>query len=232
MNLLHMDLTRLTAVDRRSAELPVVFVVDSDPLVRETLDVLIRSAGWEVRTAATAQEFLASPRVTAPHCVLVELDLPGASGLELQREICDRRELAVLFMSARPDIPAAVQAMKAGALEFLTKPLVEAMLLDAIGHALERSRAELRKQAQSQALHARYELLSRREREVMSLVVSGRPNKQVGCELGISEITVKAHRGKLMRKMRASSLPELVNMAARLTRSGMTRSGTVALYAR
>ena len=197
-------------------ERPIVFVVDSDPAVRAALDLLIRSAGLEPRLAASAEEFLAGPRVPTPSCLLVELRLPGASGLELQRLVAGRTEMPVIFMSREPDVPATVRAMKAGALEFLTKPLTDEVLLNAIGNALERSHATLRQSARIQALNERYESLSRREREVMSLVVSGRLNKQVGGELGISEITVKAHRGKMMRKMQAASFAELVNMAASL----------------
>ena len=199
-----------------SVETPVVFVVDSDSASRETLDTLIRSAGWQPCMAASAEEFLARPHVVAPCCMLVELDLPGASGLELQRVVFDRTEMPVIFMSSNADIPATVQAMKGGAFEFLTKPFVSHVLIDAIGGAIERSYSAIRHLSQIRGLQRRYESLSRREREVMSLVVSGRLNKQVGGELGISEITVKAHRGKMMRKMKAGSFAELVTMAASL----------------
>ena len=200
----------------RAPETPVVFVVDSDAAVRESLEELIRSAGWQPRTAASAEQFLAGPRVSAPSCLLVELRLPGLSGLDLQRLVLDRTEMPVMFMSGHVDIPATVQAMRSGALEFLTKPFVGDVLLHAIRHAIERSRATLQHLRQIRVLQERYELLSRRERDVMRLVVCGRLNKQVGGELGISEITVKAHRGKLMRKMQASSLAQLVNLAASL----------------
>jgi len=195
-----------------------VFVVNANPSVREALEGLILSAGWQCQTAASAEEFLAHPRAMTPSCLLVELNLPGVGGLELQRLVADRAELPIIFMSSGADVPATVRAMKAGAFDFLIKPLVNDMLLRAIREALERSRVEIRHLATMRALQARYESLSRREREVMGLVVSGRLNKQVGGELGISEITVKAHRGKLMRKMRASSFAELVNMAASLGR--------------
>jgi FixJ family two-component response regulator len=199
-----------------SVETPVVFVVDSDTASRETLDAWIRCAGWQPHMAASAEEFLARPHIVAPCCMLVELDLPGASGLELQRHVLDRTEMPVIFMSRNVDIPATVQAMKGGAFEFLTKPFMREVLIDAIGGAIERSYAAIRNLAQIRGLQRRYESLSRREREVMSLVVSGRLNKQVGGELGISEITVKAHRGKMMRKMKAGSFAELVTMAASL----------------
>jgi FixJ family two-component response regulator len=197
-------------------ETPVVFVVDADASMRDALEALIRCSGWEARTCASAEEFLQHECATTVSCLLVELDLPGSSGLELQRLVAARTDLPIIFMSARADIQATVQAMKAGAFEFLTKPLVPEVLLDAIRGALERSETALRQLTQIQALQERYESLSRREREVMSLLVRGRLNKQVGGELGISEITVKAHRGRMMRKMRASSFAELVTMAGSL----------------
>jgi FixJ family two-component response regulator len=200
----------------------VVFVVDSDAAAREGLARLIRSAGWQVVTAASAEEFLARPSVKAAHCLLLELELPGLSGLDLQRRVVERVEMPIIFMSRRADIQATVQAMKQGAFEFLTKPLVGDVLLEAIRDAIERSEVALRGSAQMQALQQCYESLSRREREVMALVVSGRLNKQVSGELGISEITVKAHRGQAMRKMRAGSFAELVTMAA-LLRRGVRR---------
>lgn len=199
-------------------ETPVVFVIDTDPSVRDALDSLIRSAGWQPVTATSAEEFLTFPRLVTAGCLVTEVQLTGCSGLELQRRVGERTELPIIFMSTRPDIRAAVQAMKAGALEFLTKPLVAEVMSDAIRAAIERSRAALRHVAHMRALQERYELLSRREREVMSLLVNGCLNKQVGGELGISEITVKAHRGRMMRKMKASSFAELVTMAANLRR--------------
>jgi FixJ family two-component response regulator len=200
----------------QSPEMPVVFVVDGDESVRTALDRLIRSAGWEPRTAASAEEFLAQERVTTSSCLLVELDLPGSSGLELQKLVADRTDMPIIFMSSRADIQATVRAMKGGAFEFLTKPVLPEVLLDAIRGALDCSQAALRQLIRINALQERYESLSRREREVMTLLVRGRLNKQVGGELGISEITVKAHRGRMMRKMRASSFAELVTMAGSL----------------
>jgi FixJ family two-component response regulator len=200
----------------QSPEMPVVFVVDGDESVRNALERVIGCAGWEPRTAASAQEFLAQERVTRSSCLLVELDLPGSSGLDLQQQVADRTDMPVIFMSSRADIQATVRAMKGGAFEFLTKPVLPEVLLDAIRGALERSQAALRQLIRINALQERYESLSRREREVMSLLVRGRLNKQVGGELGISEITVKAHRGRMMRKMHASSFAELVTMAGSL----------------
>jgi FixJ family two-component response regulator len=195
---------------------PVVFVVDADEAVRDALGLTIRAAGWEPRTARSAEEFLAQERVMTSSCLLVELDLPGASGLDLQRLVADRTDMPIIFMSSRADIHATVRAMKAGAFEFLTKPVEPEVLLDAIRGALERSETAQRDLTRMHALHERYESLSRREREVMGLLVRGRLNKQVGGELGISEITVKAHRGRMMRKMHASSFAELVTMAGSL----------------
>jgi FixJ family two-component response regulator len=197
-------------------ETPIVYVVDGDAASRETLELTIRSAGWQPRMAGSAEEFLTRPRTMTPSCLLAEQRLPGLSGLELQRLVLDRTEMPVIFLSAHADVQVTVQAMKAGAREFLTKPFVRDVLLNAIGDAIEHSYASLRHVARSRALQQRYESLSRREREVMRLVVCGRLNKQVGAELGISEVTVKAHRGSMMRKMQATSFAELVNMAASL----------------
>jgi FixJ family two-component response regulator len=196
---------------------PIVFVVDDDISVRESLELLIADAGWRPELFASAQEFLARPRPRCPSCLVLDLGLPDLNGLELQRRIAgDRIQMPIIFVTGRGDIPTTVQAMKAGAVEFLTKPFAPEVLLSAIQNALERSRGALGEEATLQALRDRYQSLSGREREVMALVVRGRLNKQVGGELGITEITVKGHRGRMMRKMRAKSLPELVNMAARL----------------
>jgi FixJ family two-component response regulator len=198
-------------------ETPIVFVVDSDAGIREQLESLIRAAGWEPRMADSAEVFLAGPRSTAPSCLLTEWHLPGASGLDLQRLVFTRTEMPVVFMSSRVDVRAAVQAMKGGAFEFLTKPLSREILEITIRDAHERSRAALRQLDQTRALQERYESLTHRQREVMSLVVSGRLNKQVGGDLGITEITVKRHRGRMMRKMQAGSFAELVKMATALS---------------
>ena len=194
----------------------VVFVVDDDVSVRESLDLLIRNAGWQPRMFTSAQEFLSRPHPAVPCCLVLDVTLPGLNGLELQRQLAGRSDMPIIFITGHGDIPMTVQAMKAGAVEFLTKPFKDDVLLNAIGGAIERSRAALRLDGELRALRNCYESLTPREREVMALVVSGRLNKQVGGELGISEITVKAHRGQVMRKMKADSLPDLVTMAARL----------------
>ena len=196
---------------------PVVFVVDDDVSVRKSLELLIDSAGWQAKTFASAEEFLSFPRVLAPSCLVLDVTLPDINGLELQKRVAvDRSDMPIIFISGYGNVPMTVQAMKAGAVEFLTKPLGGDTLLSAIRQALERSQTALRSEAESRTLRDCYAALSGREREVMSLVVSGLLNKQVGGELGISEITVKAHRGNVMRKMQANSLADLVNMAARL----------------
>lgn len=196
---------------------PLVFVVDDDISVRESLELLIGNAGWRAEVFASAQEFLARPRPHGPSCLVLDVTLPDLDGLELQRRIAaDRADMPIIFITGRGDIPMTVQAMKAGAIEFLTKPFSPDALLDAIHSAMERSRAAFEQNAELQALRARHASLSHRERDVMALVVRGQLNKQVGGALGISEITVKAHRGRVMRKMRARSLPELVNIASRL----------------
>jgi FixJ family two-component response regulator len=196
---------------------PIVFVVDDDISVRESLDLLIRNAGWQPETFASAQEFLARPRVLAPSCLVLDVTLPDLNGLDLQKRVAvDRTDMPIIFITGYGDVPMTVQAMKAGAVEFLTKPFGDDALLSAIRHAIERSRTALDHEAEIRALRDRYASLSRREREVMALVVRGLLNKQIGFELGISEITVKAHRGKVMRKMQAGSLADLVNLAAKL----------------
>lgn len=201
--------------DSRST--PTVFVVDDDVSVRESLELLIQSAGWRPETFASAAPFLTRSRVAVPSCLILDVLLPDLNGLELQKRIADDRvDMPIIFITGYGDIPTTVRAMKAGALEFLTKPFIDDVLLSAIGHAIERSRAAADFAASMRELRERYASLSRREREVMALVVSGRLNKQVAGELGISEITVKAHRGQVMRKMKADSLPDLVTMAARL----------------
>jgi FixJ family two-component response regulator len=200
-----------------SHAIPIVFVVDDDVSVRESLESLIRFAGWQPETFASAQEFLSRPRVHAPSCLILDVNLPDLNGLDLQKRVAtDRVEMPIIFITGYGDVPMTVQAMKGGAIEFLTKPLGDDVLLSAIRHAIERSQVALGQEAEIQALRDRHASLSRREREVMALVVSGLLNKQVGGELGISEITVKAHRGKVMRKMKADSFADLVNMAARL----------------
>jgi FixJ family two-component response regulator len=194
----------------------IVFVVDDDVSVRESLELLIKSAGWQPETFESAQEFLSRPQPAVPCCLVLDVTLPGLNGLELQQRLANRSDMPIIFITGHGDIPMSVQAMKAGAVEFLTKPFKDDVLLDAIRGAIERSRAALRQDSEMRILRNCYASLTRREREVMGLVVSGLLNKQVGGELGISEITVKAHRGQVMRKMKADSLPDLVTMAARL----------------
>ena len=196
---------------------PIVFVVDDDISVRESLELLIQSEGWQPETFASAQEFLANPRKLAPSCLVLDVSLPGLNGLDLQKRVAvERIDMPIIFITGQGDVPMTVQAMKAGAVEFLTKPFSDDVLLSAIRNAIERSLTALGHEAEMRALRDCYASLTRREREVMALVASGLLNKQVGGELGISEITVKAHRGQAMQKMKADSLADLVKMAARL----------------
>ena len=199
---------------------PTVFVVDDDVSVRESLDLLLRSAGWRPELFASAGAFLSRPRPDGPNCLILDVSLPDLNGLELQRRVTgDRLGLPIIFITGHGDVPMTVQAMKGGALEFLTKPFNDSDLLSAIAGAIEQSRAELGREAAVREIRTRYESLSPREREVMTLVVTGRLNKQIGAELRISEITVKAHRGNVMRKMMAGSLADLVKMATTLSGS-------------
>ncbi len=193
---------------------PTVYIVDDDVSVRESLEPLVAEAGWRPEVFASAHDFLAHTRQLSPSCLILDVGLPDLNGLELQERIAG--DLPIIFITGYGDIPMTVRAIKAGAIEFLTKPLSPDVLLAAVSKAIERSQASLSERADLQALRNRYDGLSRREREVMSLVVRGQLNKQVGADLGISEITVKAHRGKMMRKMQARSLADLVTMAARL----------------
>jgi FixJ family two-component response regulator len=197
---------------------PIVFIVDDDVSVRESLELLIQNEGWQAKTFASAQEFLDRPRALVPSCLVLDLSLPGLNGLELQQRVAAERrtDMPIIFITGHGDIPMTVRAMKAGAIEFLTKPFSDEVLLNAIRLALQRSHIALSREAEMQELRNCYASLTPRERQVMALVVSGLLNKQVGGELGISEITVKAHRGKVMEKMKAGSLADLVNIAAKL----------------
>jgi FixJ family two-component response regulator len=222
-NLAHRPYTVTSSTADRAIEVvtmsdvsAVVFVVDDDVSVRESLELLLHTAGWQPETFTSASEFLSRPRATVPCCLVLDVTLPGLNGLELQQQLAERAEMPIIFITGHGDVPMSVRAMKAGAVEFLTKPFDDEVLLQAVREAIERSRAALRLDAEMRALRGCYEALTPREREVMGLVVTGLLNKQVGGDLGISEITVKAHRGQVMRKMKASSLPDLVTMAARL----------------
>jgi FixJ family two-component response regulator len=204
---------------------PIVFVVDDDISVRESLQLLIQCEGWHPETFASAQEFLDRPRSLVPSCLILDVSLPGLNGLDLQKRVAvERPDMPIIFITGYGDVPTTVQAMKAGAVEFLTKPFGDDQLLNAIRQAVERSRVTLAYEAEMQALRHGYASLTNRERQVMALVVSGLLNKQVGGELGISEITVKAHRGKVMQKMKAGSLAELVKLAARLRLPGAPKA--------
>ena len=209
----------MTAVSAasKSQEKPIVFVVDDDVSVRESLELLIDFAGWKAETFASAEEFLARPRSRTPSCLVLDVSLPDLTGLELQKLIAsDRVDMPIIFITGHGDVPMTVQAMKAGAVEFLTKPFDDEVLLAAIRQAITRSAATLNDEAELQSLRECYTSLTPREQEVMRLVVSGMLNKQIGLKLGISEITVKAHRGKMMLKMKADSVADLVKIAVRL----------------
>lgn len=196
---------------------PVVYIVDDDISVRESLELLVETAGWQPLLFASAPEFLAHPRAAVPACLVLDVNLPELNGLELQRRLADEGlELPIIFITGRGDVPMTVRAMKAGAVEFLTKPFDDEVLLVAIRDGLARSEAALLREAESGVLRARYASLTARERDVMALIIGGLSNKLAGNELGISEVTVKGHRGQVMRKMQAASFAELVQMGARL----------------
>ena len=237
-----LSVSTMTGEPERSACLPVmavpatadargvVFVVDADAAARESLELIVESAGWQAETFASAQEFLGRSRPIEPSCLVMDVKLPDLSGLELQRRVAERTDMPIIFLSASADVAMTVQAMKAGAVEFLTKPFEEDVLLNALRGALERSRAAQREHSVMLTLRNRYASLSTRERQVLALVVSGLLNKQVAGELGISEITVKAHRGQVMRKMKADSLPALVHMVARVAGKTPDESATDATH--
>ena len=202
---------------------PIVFVVDDDAWVRESLETLIRDEGWQPETFSSAQEFLDRPRAFTASCLVLDISLPGLNGLELQKRVAaERTDMPIIFITGHGDIPMSVGAMKAGAVEFLTKPFNDEILLAAIRKALERSRLALAQEAEIQQLRDRYASLTARERDVMTLVVSGLLNKQVAGELGITESTVKAHRGQVMQKMKANSVADLVKMTAKLHQGAAT----------
>jgi len=214
----------------RQPEVPeaIVAIVDDDPSVQRGLQRLIRSAGWKATTFASAQEFLARSRTESPNCVLLDLQMPGLSGLDLQKRMAEvGMEIPIVFLTGHGDIPASVRAMKAGAVQFLTKPVDEEALLQAIEEAVERDRRTRQQHVEMSELRGRYESLSAREQEVMQQVISGMLNKQIAAELNITEDTVKFHRGHIMRKMRADSLPDLVRMAENLAIPSHKRSAQI-----
>jgi FixJ family two-component response regulator len=221
LQVIGMKSTSATSDDRISSRVsraqPIVFVIDDDVSIRESLELLIRHAGWQTEVFASAQEFLRRPRPSTPCCLILDVSLPDLNGLDLQKRIAvDQTYMPIIFITGYGDVPMTVQAMKAGAFEFLPKPFADDVVLNAIQQAIERSRSALADAAGLQSLRDCYDSLTRREREVMSLVVSGLLNKQIAAELSTSEITVKAHRGKVVRKMKADSLADLVRIAARL----------------
>ena len=204
---------------------PIVFVVDGDVAVRESLELFIRRDGWRPETFASPQEFLRRSPAVVPNCLVLDVFLPGLNGLDLQKRVAIQRpEMPIIFIARRVDVSTTVQAMKAGAFEFFMKPLRKDVLLSSIREALERSRITLGQEAEMRVLRGCYVSLTGREREVMALVASGLSNKQVGAELGISEATVKAHRGQVMQKMTANSVADLVKMAAKLGPSGQAQA--------
>jgi FixJ family two-component response regulator len=206
----------ITTPSHARAVKPIVFVVDDDFSFCGFVRSAVESAGWRSETFTSAREFLCRPRAFVPSCLVLDVELPDLNGLEVQQRIVDRSGMPIIFITGHADVAVSVRAMKAGAAEFLMKPCQNDVLLKAIGRAVEQSTAALRLEAEIQALRGRYAELSDREREVMALVIAGRLNKQIGGELGITEITVKGHRGNVMRKMNARSLPDLVTMAALL----------------
>ena len=221
MNITEHNLPRANAAI--TSVTPIVFVVDDDASARESLASLIRSAGWHPKLLSSAQQFLVLPRIHAPCCLLLDVDLPDLSGLDLQQRVSDRTDMPIIFIADRSDVSTTVKAMKAGAVEFLMKPFRNDVIRNAMRDALERSRVALRHEAEMSVLQEHHAALTRREREVMELVLSGLLNKQIAAKLGITEITVKVHRGTMMRKMGADSLLDLVKIATRLRLTPVTQ---------